>query len=196
MKLCVFQGTFNPIHRAHLNVAEYVYKNFCFDKILFIPAYKPPHKSYDTSLSIHRYNMVKLAVEGKNNYDISDIEYTNESNSYTYFTICELYKRYKIDGKINFIIGTDAFEKIESWYETDKLKEKVDFIVFIRENDFDTERFNKIKSKGYNFTFANLDFYDISSTQLRSRIANNERINDIVTEEVEDYIKKNGLYKN
>lgn len=196
MKLCVFQGTFNPIHRAHLQVAEYVYKNFDFDKILFIPAYKPPHKDYTPGMALHRFNMVKLAVENRYNFDVSDIEYKSEEKSYTYLTIKELYKKYPVDGKINFIIGTDAFEKIETWYETDKLKELVDFIVFRRTNNFSPQNYNYLKEKGYNFIFADLEFCDISSTQLRSRITNGERINDIVTEEVEDYIKKHGLYKN
>lgn len=196
MKLCVFQGTFNPIHRAHLQVAEFVYKHFDFDKILFIPAYKPPHKNYSSDMAQHRYNMVKIAIEGKNNFDISDIEYKNEGKSYTYLTIKELYKLYDIENKISFIIGTDAFEKIETWYETDKFKKLVKFIVFKRTNDFNENNFKHLKDKGYEFEFTNLDFYDISSTQLRSKIANGERINNIVTNEVEDYIKTNELYKN
>ena len=196
MKLCVFQGTFNPIHRAHLQVADYVSKNYDFDKILFIPAFKPPHKDYDPKMSFHRFNMVKLAAQGKLNFDVSDIEFSSDNKSYTYNTIRELYKIYDIEGKINFIIGTDAFEKIESWYETDKLKKLVHFIVFRRTNDFTKGNYDYLKQKGYDFSFAELDFCDISSTQLRSRIANGEKINDIVTSEVEDYIKENGLYKN
>jgi nicotinate-nucleotide adenylyltransferase len=93
MKLCVFQGTFNPIHNAHLNMAQYVIDNFGFDKILFIPAAKPPHKTYDENFSIHRLNMVKIAVEGNEHFDVSDIEYKRNSKSYTYLTIQELYKK-------------------------------------------------------------------------------------------------------
>lgn len=196
MKLCVFQGTFNPIHRAHLKVAEYVSGNYSFDKILFIPAYKPPHKDYDPDMSIHRLNMVNLAIKNNPNFECSDIEFHNEGKSYTYLTIKELYKDYNIDGKISFIIGTDAFEKIASWYKTDELKKLVDFIVFERTNDFNPDKYDYLRDKGYNFIFANMKYYDISSTQLRSRIANGETISDIVTEEVERYIKQNGLYKN
>jgi nicotinate-nucleotide adenylyltransferase len=95
MKLCVFQGTFNPIHNAHLRVAKYVLNKYDFDKLLFIPAYKPPHKKYDDNMSVHRLNMVKLAVEDEHNskIEVSDIEYKREGKSYTYLTICELYKK-------------------------------------------------------------------------------------------------------
>ena len=196
MKLCVFQGTFNPIHIAHLKMAEYVTENFGIDKILFIPACRPPHKEYNEGMSIHRLNMVKLALSSNSKFEVSDIEYKREGKSHTYLTIIELYKKYNIEGKINFIIGTDAFEYIESWYETDKLKELVDFIIFKRDNNFDEEKFEYLKEKGYKFKFVNMNFIDISSTELRKRILNNQNFSDMVTKNVEEYIKKNELYKN
>lgn len=194
MRLCIFSGTFNPIHKAHIEMAQYAVSNFGFNKIIFIPAYKPPHKDYDTNLCTHRFNMVKLVTDKNPNFEISDIEYLNEGKSYSYLTVLELYKKYEIEGKINFIIGTDAFEKIESWYETDKLKELVDFIVFVRQNE--KVNFEHLKEKGYNFRFAQMEFIDISSTELRGRLEKNLSINDLVTKEVEDYIRQNGLYRN
>ena len=195
MKLCVFQGTFNPIHRAHLDMAEYVLKNFGFEKILFIPAAVPPHKDYDSALALHRLNMVRLATAYNPQFEVSDIEYKFKGKSYSYLTACELYKQYNIDGRINFIIGTDAFEKIETWYETDKFKKLVDFIVFVRENNFDEKRFKRLKDNGYNYRILSMPFEDISSTELREKIKNNQPVDNLVTKEVEEYIKKNGLYK-
>ena len=194
MKLCIFSGTFNPIHKAHLKMAKYVLSHYGFDKIIFIPAYKPPHKAYDTNMCQHRFNMVKLAIKNNPHFEISDIEYKSEGKSYSYLTALKLYEQYDVDEKIHFIIGTDAFEKIESWYETDKFKKIVDFIVFIRENE--TVNLDFLKEKGYNFEFTQMPFIDISSTELRNRIEQGLPINDLVTKEVEEYIYKNGLYKN
>lgn len=194
MKLCIFSGTFNPIHRAHLKMAEYVLENFGFDKIIFIPAYKPPHKDYDTNMCTHRFNMVRLAIEYNPYFEISDIEYQHEGKSYSYLTALQLKKQYCTEGKINFIIGTDAFEKIESWYEAEKFKDLVDFIVFVRENK--TVNFDDLKDKGYSFEIARMPFIDISSTELRQRIKEGKSISNLVTEEVEEYIYKNGLYRN
>ncbi len=194
MRLCIFSGTFNPIHKAHLKMAEYVLSNYGFDKILFIPAYKPPHKNYDTTMCAHRFNMVKLAIKNNPHFEISDIEYKNEGKSYSYLTALELYKQYNVDGKIHFIIGTDAFKQIETWYETEKFKKLVDFIVFIRENE--KVNLDYLKDKGYNFEIAQMPFTDISSTDLRERIATGKPIDNLVTKEVEDYIHKHGLYKN
>lgn len=193
MNLCIFAGTFNPIHRAHLAMAEYALDNFGFDKIIFIPAYKPPHKNYDDNMSMHRLEMVKLATKNNPKFEVSDIEFKREGKSYTYLTILEILNQIQKNDKISFIIGTDAFEKIETWYETDKLKKLIDFIVFIRENE--TVNLDYLREKGYNFKFANMDFIDISSTELRERIKNRKPINDLVTREVEEYIYKNELYK-
>lgn len=194
MKLCIFPGTFNPIHKAHLRIAEFVCTNFGFDEVIFVPAYKPPHKSYDISMSYHRLNMVKLAIEKYPKFSVSDIEFQREGKSYTYLTILELYQKYKVENKINLIIGTDAFKEIESWYETDKLKEIVDFIVFNRENNPVNLKF--LKDKGYNFKLADLKFLDISSTDLRQKIANNEDVSEFLSDETKRYIYEHGLYKN
>ena len=195
MKLCVFQGTFNPIHNAHLQVAEFAHKNLGFDKVLFIPAAKPPHKSFDPKMSEHRLNIVKAAISDFPEFEVSDIEYKLEGKSYTCNTIVELYKRYKIDGKINFLIGTDAFRKIESWYRTDDLKKLVDFVVFIRENNFESDELEYLRSKGYNFKFMPLEFLDISSTEIREKIKKCEPVQGFLPKKAEEYINNYGLYK-
>ena len=195
MNLCVFQGTFNPIHKAHLRVADFVMRKYDFDKFLFIPAYNPPHKDVNPELSRHRMNMVKLAVGNNTKFEVSDIEYTRGGNSYTYLTICELYKLYDVSGKIHFLIGTDAFQHIESWYESENLKKIVKFIVFVREDNFDISKYDYLKEKGYDFQFEPLTYDDISSTELRERCKNNLDIDNYVTKEVKEYIYKNGLYK-
>lgn len=197
MKLCVSQGTFNPIHNAHLRVCEYVMKNFNFDKILLIPAYKPPHK--DTGLPEHRLKMTQLAAKDIENLEVSDIEYRRENKSYTYDTIMELYSQYNVSGKINFLIGTDAFKNIESWYKADELKKLVHFIVFLRETPDEYEKdlkyFEKLRQKGYNYEIMKLSYKDVSSTQIRENIKKGMSIANLVPESVEKYIKENGLYR-
>lgn len=196
MKLCLFQGTFNPIHNAHIQIAEFAIKNSICDSVIFIPAYNPPHKASVGCRADDRLEMVKLATENNPHFSVSDIEFQRKGKSYTYLTICEIYKRHAIDGKIKFLIGTDAFEKIESWYETEKLKELVDFVVFIRENNFDKQRFEYLQEKGYRFEFMPLKFLDISSTEIRKKVKLNESIKGLVPPKVEEYIIENELYKN
>ena len=196
MRLCVFQGTFNPIHKVHLEVAKFAKEYYNFERILFIPAYIPPHKSVDKNLALHRFNMVKLAISEYKGFGISDIEYKREGNSYTYNTILELRKAYNItDEKINFLIGTDAFIKIRTWYNTDKLKELVHFIVFKRTNEFNKDDFNELRGFGYDFEFAPMNYIDVSSTRLRENLGNGISINDMELPKIREYIKEHGLYQ-
>lgn len=194
MSICLYQGTFNPIHKIHLEVAKFAKEYYNFDKIIFIPAYMPPHKTVDKSLATHRFNMVKLAIKNIPFFNISDIEYKFRGNSYTYNTIVKLKKDMGIDDKLNFIIGTDAFEKIESWYKTDELKNLVHFIIFPRTNSFNKADFKHLKEKGYDFEFAPMKYKDVSSTQIRDNLKNGESINGLEIPQVMEYIKENDLY--
>lgn len=197
MAECVYQGTFNPIHNAHIEAAKYVHEKFGFEKIIFIPAFKPPHKdlkNFDSANAMHRLNMVQLAVEDYPYFDVSAIEYMRNMPSYTYDTICQIYDIVQPKEKINFIIGSDAFIHIESWYETEKLKELVNFILFVREDNFDETPFKKLKEKGYNYLLAEKPFLNISATEIRERIRQNKEICDIVPIKVAEYIKQNNVY--
>ena len=195
MKLCLFSGTFNPIHNAHLRMADFVLKDFGFDKILFIPAFVPPHKSVGNVASCNRLEMVKLAVKPYEYFQVSDVEFRLNGVSYTYLTILELQKELGTNENFSLIIGTDAFEKIETWYEIDKLKKMVRFIVSKRHDDVDLTRFDHLRDKGFDFVFTSLDFCDISSTEIRENVAEGKPISDLVPREVEDYIYDNGLYR-
>ena len=196
MRVCILSGTFNPIHNGHIYMAEYVLNNFDVEKILFIPAFIPPQKEFNPNLSSHKFKMVELATKVNPQFEISDIEYKLGGKSYSYNTILELYKKYSPKSKINFIIGTDAFEKLDSWYKSEELRKLVNFIVFVRENDYFNGKYDYMKAKGYSFEFAKMEFNDISSTDIRNRIKNNQSISGLIPEEVERYIKENDLYKN
>lgn len=197
MKLCLFQGTFNPIHIGHMAMANHIKNAYDYDSILFIPAYKPPHKELDEDMANHRYQMVKLAITGESAFNISNIEFQNEKFSYSYFTIEELYKRYKIDGKIGYIIGFDAFREITEWFEADKLKKLVHFIVFPRGTiiGLDQDRLALLRHKGYDFELAKMQPVHISSTNLREKMASMQPVAGTIPLAVGEYIKENGLYK-
>ena len=192
----LFPGTFNPIHNAHLRVAEYALEHENAGKIIFIPSNNPTHKDFDDKFSNHKLNLVKLATKYNPKFKVSDIEYELGGKSYTYRTLCELKKRLKTNNKFKLIIGTDAIRHIQSWYETDKLKDMVEFKVFYRDKNFQENEFDFLKNLGYKFDFMNLDFEDISSEDIRERVKAGKDLKNLVPQEVEEYIRKNDLYKN
>lgn len=189
MSICIFPGTFNPIHNAHIKMAEFALKKFGFEKIIFIPSYLPPHKNIDKNIAQHRLNMVKLATAKNKKFEVADIEYKSEGKSYSLITVKEIIKKYNISGKLNFIIGTDAFVHLESWYCADELKNLVHFIVFPRKGEDDKTVYKKYKDNNWNFEIVNFDCMDISSTEIRQNLKD-------VDKNVREYIEQNGLYKN
>ncbi len=180
MNICIFPGTFNPIHEAHLKMAEFALANYGFDKVIFIPAYIPPHKELSKNLAKHRFNMVKLATAHNPKFEVSDVEYKKDGKSYSLITVKEIIKLYNVDGKLNFLIGTDAFDKINSWYKADELKELVHFIVFPRGINIENK-------DDWDYEIAPMEYLNISSTAIR------ENHSDTI-KEVKDYIEKNDLY--
>ncbi len=191
---CYFFGTFNPIHLGHIEIARQV-KALGFDKIIFVPAYMPPHKSTIETLSfIHRYNMVKLAAGEEN---VSDIESKLKPPSYTYRTIQHLPEFN--NEKINFIIGYDQFFQIENWKEAQFLKENLNFIVVPRKfkngQTINERAFEYFKNKGYNYKILNIDFLDVSSEMIRKFIQEGKDITGLTLKEVKEYIEINRLYK-
>ncbi len=186
MTICIFPGTFNPFHIAHLKMAQFALEKFNFEKIIFIPAYIPPHKSIDENLAKHRFNMVKLAVKNNSRFLVSDIEYKSKNKSYTIYTVKKIKEQYGISERLNMIIGTDAFQKIKTWHKADELKNMVHFIVFPRGN----EKFKTSSDDfaGYSYELANMPKIDVSSTEIR----NHEKDENL--KEIKEYITKNELY--
>ena len=194
MKYCLFMGTFNPIHNAHLSFAQKVKDNFSFDKIIFVPAYIQPFKSKDECIKSanDRYKMLEIAIKNYPFFEVSNIEYQKGDTSYTVETIELLYEQLNdIEGKINIIIGTDAFKNIFKWYRAEELIKLVNFIVLKRETDdlplqkeFEKISYNILESENIN----------ISSTKIRNMIKSGQDISGLVPAEVERYIYGNKLY--
>jgi len=197
LNLTVFAGTFNPIHTAHLIIAEFIREELKTDKILFVPSFMPPHKNNDVVDVEHRYNMVKLAVQNNPFFEISDIEIKLGGISYTYNTICELYRQNPdLKDKINFIIGADALSEIETWYKPDELAKLIKFIVISRpENKTIQEIIANINLNNFSYQFIEAPEISISSSCVRERIKAGKSIKYLVPEVVEKYIKENGLYE-
>ena len=105
-KVGIIGGTFNPIHNGHIKMADFVLKNYKFDKILFVPAYLPPHKEVQSNLAGHRLAMVKLATKTNPKFEVSDIDLAIETAPY-----------YGISKKEASIIATDICKTVDSEWE-------------------------------------------------------------------------------
>ena len=210
-KIGLLGGTFDPVHNGHLQLGDRVLENYNLDKILFIPASTPPHKNEAVSAVGHRLQMLKLAISGNRRFDFSEIEISREVVSYTFDTIQELKSGGGTGVLYHFIIGYDALSEIETWYRWQDLLVVTNFIVAVRpgfslkeieqlleRNGFSPEDGGSDRwigeQTGNEILFLAGEIADISSTEIRSRIASRKPWADLVPPLVADYITSNRLY--
>lgn len=198
MKLGLIGGTFNPIHLGHLIISEYIRETFPLDKVIFIPSGDPPHKSTkDTISSEHRKAMVDIATKSNPYFTVSDIEINRIGKSYTIDTIRHFKSLYPID-QLYFIIGADCLFELTTWKDFNTLATSTTFLLCGRPGLEEMEIYNKIselkEEYNANIIYINISLVDISSTSIRERVKSHKSIKYLVTDGVEDYIKKNNLY--
>jgi len=132
LRIALFGGTFDPIHNAHLRIAREAAGRFALDRIWFIPASRPPHKSGVTRTPYeHRYRMVELACAGEPLFEASRLEEGTE-NSYSIETIERVHALLGGSEELFFLIGADAFAEIGTWHRWRDVIASVEFIVVSR----------------------------------------------------------------
>ena len=196
MKVGIMGGTFDPIHNGHLVTAEAVRDSLNLDEVLFIPSARPPHKRDREIISPeHRLAMTVLATCFNKHFRVSTIEILREGPSYAVDTIDALKNEYSNGTEFYFILGADAALELSTWHNAQELIEKCYFIVATREGtEFNIETVeNDFKIKGH-IKKIDTPKIEISSTEIRNKVANGRSIRYLVPDSVEAYIKKERLY--
>lgn len=193
MKIAIMGGTFNPIHYAHLLSAEQVREGLGYDKILFIPAARPPHKSQpDMASAEHRFQMVLLATAENPYFEVSRIELDRDGPSYTIQTIKELRQLYGETSELAWIIGADSLIEYKIWKDFDEVLEQCTLIATTRPNyDLDLVPL-EIRNRVKTFRITGVD---MSATEIRERVQNDSSIRYLVPEAVATYINEHRLYQ-
>jgi nicotinate-nucleotide adenylyltransferase len=189
MKFGILGGSFDPIHNAHLQMAKTALKEFSLDKIIFVPAYIPPHKSKLIASEKDRYNMLSDAIKGNKQYEIDTYEIDSKKVVYSYQMLDYIKNKYNPDN-LKMIIGADSFNKLYSWKNSEYIVKEYGFIVFPRPNiNID------VQSPCYKYClFSKKVMEEISSTVIRQKIKDKEDISQYVPQQVYEYIKKKNLY--
>ncbi|HKI52464.1 MAG TPA: nicotinate-nucleotide adenylyltransferase [Geothermobacteraceae bacterium] len=212
MRTGIFGGTFNPIHLAHLAIAEEARRACRLDRVIFLPAADPPHKPIaDDVPFIQRLAMVEAALAGHAGFCASDLEAQRSGKSYSVETL-KILRHQHPDDSFYFIIGLDSFRDLATWKSYRQLFQLCHLVVVSRpgistdlrqllpiairqEFCYSAESKNLRHCSGNTVIFLEEPRLEISSTEIRRRVAARQTIQDLVPLSVADYIERHGLYE-
>ncbi|MBF8970212.1 MULTISPECIES: nicotinate-nucleotide adenylyltransferase [unclassified Streptococcus] len=183
----ILGGNFNPVHNAHLLVADQVRQQLSLDQVLLMPEFIPPHKDKKETIDQHhRLMMLELALNGKEGLGIERLELERKGISYTYDSM-KILTEANPDTDYYFIIGADMVEYLPKWHRIDELLELVQFV--------GVQRPKYKAGTSYPVIWVDVPLMDISSSMVRDFIAAGREPNFLLPELVWNYIKREGLYK-
>ena len=220
-KIGLLGGTFDPVHNGHLHLAEQAQRFFNLEKVVFIPAYRSPHKLALEPVSCeHRLSMLTLALEGLPRFSIDKMEINKNEVSYTIETLKELQLNHP-EWNMFLILGADAFQDIDTWKQCSQLLDFCNILVGTRPgaelqvsdsvknklslstsatNDRATSSATDVKvfknlEKGTGVTFFQISPLDISSKNIRQRIHRKEEVKNLLPPSIDHYIMQHRLYR-
>lgn len=202
MEYIFFGGTFDPVHKGHLALAESVWHFLPDAKVLFAPAFVPPHKNHSSILSYEqRLDMVQCAVKDQKKMLVCTIEQEREGKSYSFDTLHILQEKYS-GCRISLLIGGDSLRNLHTWYKAHLLVRDFRIIVYPRSGEepdrqylqqyWNEEEVNKLLS----FVLKDVPLFPVSSTLIRElyHSGRKEEAEKFLPPSVAEYIEKNSLY--
>ncbi|MEC8798650.1 MAG: nicotinate (nicotinamide) nucleotide adenylyltransferase [Pseudomonadota bacterium] len=203
----IFGGTFDPIHIGHLRVIENIISLVQLDELIVIPNGIPPHKEKRISAEL-KLEMARNTLGHIQNLKIDDRELIKNSPSFAYETLLELKRDYPEDNFL-WIMGTDSFDGIATWYSYEKFVNESNLLILQRpnlniqtSNPFESEikKMKRIAKTDFedgttSIFLMDIEPIEITSTEIRKMVANNENIAELVHPKVNKLIQRNNLYQ-
>lgn len=196
-KIVIYGGTFDPIHNGHIVALQALQDSGHFDEVHLMPAGRSPFKQESADSLHHRFAMTELVSRQLPFVVHNDMEENVEQPSYTYHTLCKL-KTTNPDTKYYWSIGFDNLANITSWRESDKLLSEFGLAVINRGGYNAQEASNAMvgihKTYGTDIVQIQMPDVEISSSDIRHRLQNEQSVYGYLPTEVIGYIRKHGLY--
>ncbi len=202
-QVVLFGGTFDPVHHGHLIVARAVAEHCGFKRVIFVPAGNRPHKPPAEASPQHRLEMLRLAVDGQDVFEISEFEIVRAEPSYTVDTISHFKGRFGDEAQINWLVGADMLADLPNWRDAGEILRLAKVITAARspqehrmESIFAelSEKLGPEHVKELQKTVIPTPIVDISASQIRRRVADGKSIRFLTPEVVCDYIRGRNLY--
>ena len=187
MRIAIYGGSFNPMHRGHEQIVEYILKNLNMDKIIIVPVGIPSHRENNLEQSDTRLKICREIFKDNSKIEVSDIEIKSDGKSYTCDTLIKLIEVYGKNNEFFEIIGEDSLKNFKTWKNYKELLKICKLVVFRRNDDEDKE-IDKEFFKNSNIIILKNEYYNYSSTEIREKVKNGEDISNLVNKNVEKII--------
>lgn len=197
----VLGGTFDPVHYAHLAIAEEVYHALKLARVVFVPAGQPPHKpGYRVTPVGQRVRMLEQAIASNEHFALSLVDVQRAGPSYTVDTLRLLHEEWGSRTGLYFVIGGDSLRDLPTWYNPTGVIAQATIVALMRPGYGEIDRWRAeltARLPGIQSRLITLEGprMDISSTDLRQRVAEGRPIRYQTPEVVEQYILRHGLYR-
>jgi nicotinate-nucleotide adenylyltransferase len=189
MKIGLYFGSFNPVHIAHLIIANHILNETGIEKIWFVVSPQNPFKEESNLLNeYHRLHLVRLATEDDTRIKASDIEFTLPKPSYTTATLAYLAEKYP-EHEFAIIMGSDSFQNLNKWKNYEVIVKNYPLYVYIRPG-FEIKNY-----PGARVNVLDAPLLQLSSTQLRKYIQEGKSVRYMIPDKVLEEIEKGGYYK-
>jgi nicotinate-nucleotide adenylyltransferase len=195
----ILGGTFDPVHNAHLMIARRAREAAALDKVVFVPAGLPPNKTGGAlTAPEHRLAMARLAVEGMRGFEVSDIEIRTPGVDYTVDTLRAL-RALDPAAQFFFIAGGDSLMYLDQWKEPGALLAQASVVAVSRPGigmgELERKRADILARFGGEILLVECAGMDVSSTEVRGRVAAGPGISRLVPRKGGEYILERGLYR-
>jgi nicotinate-nucleotide adenylyltransferase len=193
VKCGIFGGTFDPIHNGHLQIAAQAERQFNLDRLIFIPAFTPPHKEQDRggASAPDRLEMLRLALAPFNHWECSDMEIRRAGVSYTIDTLGAL-REEQPTAEFFLIIGSDNLAALDRWRKPEQVASMATFLVYERPGFPAGTPPPAVPATIRLICGAPLE---ISSSEIRRKIREKKNVSELVPPGVLPYIQAHGLYQ-
>lgn len=200
-RVALYGGSFNPIHIGHLIAARAVAERTAMDRVIFLPSGRPPHKTDQPLIDAHhRAAMVRLAIEGEAVFEYSDFDIACDGPSFTVHTVAHYRAMLASETELYWIIGADTLPELPTWFRIAELVDACGILTAARAGSRPVD-WNQLRSVLNENQLASLragvcptPVVEISSTEIRDRVARKKSIRYLVPESVRQYIEDKHLY--
>lgn len=198
MKIGIFGGTFDPPHLGHKKYGEEAVERLSLDKLIVIPTFIPPHKSFNGASGEDRLAMTKALFDGNPRITVSALELERGGKSYTCETVKLLREKYPEDELI-FLVGSDMLLSFHTWREPEHILDCVRLCAVSRNSSTGEAELKRyidtyFKQRKDRFIICSFEPIELSSTQVRNSVKSGEPIEKMTGGQVEKYIKEKELY--